>query len=73
MYCGKTADWIRIPFGAECGVGRGIGKSSLGVKCGRPIVNNGDCYVVVRERRALPKLLWGGLVIFKTGQKGDRN
>ena len=28
---------------------------------GRPIVTNGLCCVVVQERRALPKLLWGFL------------
>jgi len=25
MYCGKTADWIQVPFGVMIGVGRGIG------------------------------------------------
>jgi len=25
VYCGKMADWIRIPFGVVSGVGRGIG------------------------------------------------
>ena len=25
VYCGKTADWIRIPFGVVSGVGRGMG------------------------------------------------
>jgi len=25
VYCGKTADWIRMPFGMVSGVGRGIG------------------------------------------------
>ena len=24
MYCGKTADWIPIPFGVVSGVGRGM-------------------------------------------------
>ena len=24
VYCGKTADWIRIPFGMVSGVGRGM-------------------------------------------------
>jgi len=36
----------------------------LGVNLGRPIVTNGDILsTVVRERRVLPKLLWGGLVL----------
>jgi len=25
VYCGKTADWIRMPFGVVSGIGRGIG------------------------------------------------
>jgi len=25
VYCGKTADWIRVPFGVVSGVGRGRG------------------------------------------------
>jgi len=25
VYCGKTADWIRMPFGMGSGVGRGMG------------------------------------------------
>ena len=25
VYCGKTADWIRIPFGVMSGAGRGMG------------------------------------------------
>ena len=25
VYCGKTADWIRIPFGVMSGVGLGMG------------------------------------------------
>jgi len=25
VYCGKTADWIRMPFGVMSGVGRGMG------------------------------------------------
>jgi len=24
VYCGKTAEWIRMPFGAVTGVGRGM-------------------------------------------------
>jgi len=25
VYCGKTADWIKMPFGVVSGVGRGMG------------------------------------------------
>jgi len=25
VYCGKTAEWIRMPFGLLSGVGRGMG------------------------------------------------
>jgi len=49
MYCGKTADWIQIPFGVVSRVGRGMGVLDevfiikeegqfCGVKMGRPIV-----------------------------------
>jgi len=48
VYCGKTADWIRMPFGVVSGVGRGIGvldrgndrqrKGQFGVNVGRSIV-----------------------------------
>jgi len=27
VYCGTTADWIRMPFGVVSGVGRGMGIS----------------------------------------------
>jgi len=50
--CGKTADWIRMPFGMVTGVGRwgaldGGGDSrrrraSFGVNLGRPVVTSGD-------------------------------
>jgi len=47
VYCGKTAKWIRMPFGVVSGVGRGIGvldgdgdrrreRAVLGVNLGRP-------------------------------------
>ena len=56
------------------GVGRGIGAldgvviveregAVLWVNVGRPIEINGDCCVVVRERRTLPKLLWEHLLV----------
>jgi len=48
VYCGKTADWIRMPFGVVSGVGRGMGvdgvvivegeEAVLGVNLGRPIL-----------------------------------
>ena len=53
MYCGKTAEWIWMPFGVMSGVGRGMGaldggddrlreRSVLGMNLGRIIVTNGD-------------------------------
>jgi len=50
--CGKTADWIELPFGVVRGVGRGMGLldgvviveeegAVLEVNLGRPIVTNG--------------------------------
>jgi len=30
VYCGKTADWIRMPFGVVNGVGREIGALDRG-------------------------------------------
>jgi len=53
VYCGKTANWIRMPFGMVSGVGLGIGvlggssdrrkgRDIFGVNLGRPIVTNGD-------------------------------
>jgi len=52
-YCGKTADWIQMPFGVVSGVGLGMdvldfggdrrrGRGSLGVNLRHPIVTNGD-------------------------------
>jgi len=45
VYCGKTADWIRMPFRVVRGVVRGMrvviveGKGAIsGVNLGRPIV-----------------------------------
>ena len=62
MHCGKTADWIRMPFGVVSGVGIGMGvldfggdrprrRGSLGVNLLRPIITNGDfvaCFVAKR-------------------------
>jgi len=54
VYCGKTNEWIRVPFGVMSGVGRGMGVldrrgyrrrgtgSKCGVNAGRPVVTNGD-------------------------------
>ena len=53
VYCGKTADWIWMPFGVVSGVGRWIGVldrveiveregAVLGVNEGHPIVTSGD-------------------------------
>jgi len=47
VYCGKTADWIRMPFRVVNGVGLGMvviveGEGQfLGVNLGRPVVTNG--------------------------------
>jgi len=52
VYCGKTVNWIWMPFGMVSGVGRGMsilngveiveGKGSLGVNVGHPTVTSGD-------------------------------
>ena len=53
VYCGKTADWIWMPFGMVSGVSRGMsvfdggGDSRsegavLGVNLGHPVVTSGD-------------------------------
>jgi len=53
MYCGKTADWIRMRFGVVNGVGQGMGvldgndvprrrRGSFGMNLGRPIETNRD-------------------------------
>ena len=52
VYCGKTADWIRMPFGVVSGAGRGMGvldgdgyrrreRGSFGGEFGASIVTNG--------------------------------
>jgi len=61
VYCGKTADWIQMPFEMVGGVGLGMGvldfggdrrkgSGSFGGEFGRRIVTNGPL------RRALLKL-----------------
>jgi len=48
VYCGKMAEWIRMPFGMVSGVSRMMGVLNrvegavLGVNLGRPTVTNGD-------------------------------
>ena len=53
VYCGKTAEWIRMPFGMVNGVGRGMGvldgggdrrrrRAVFGVNFERLIVTNVD-------------------------------
>jgi len=52
VHCGKTADWIRMPFGVVSGVSQGMGvldwggdrrrgRGSFEVKLGRLVVTNG--------------------------------
>jgi len=42
--------------------------TDLGVNVERPIITSGDfvAHIVVRERRTLPEVLWGGLVIIRS-------
>jgi len=52
VYCGKTAEWIWIPYEVVSGVNRGMGAldggddqgkgAVLGVNLGCPIVTSGD-------------------------------
>jgi len=53
VYCGKTADWISMPFGVVSGVGRRMGvldvggdcqreRGGFGVNVGHPIATIGD-------------------------------
>ena len=77
VYCGKTADWIRMPFGVVSGIGRGRGvlhgwwsskgMDSFGDKCGTSHCNQwGLCGVVIlcREgrRRGFSQITLGFLV-----------
>ena len=73
VYCGKTVDWIRMPFGVVSGVGRGMGvldvggdrgrrRGSFGVNVGYPIVTK----VILCVRGgdvAFPKSLWDFLLM----------
>jgi len=53
VYCGRTADWIQMPFGVlswvirgmgvlDGGIDRQRGMGRFGDKLGLPIVTNGD-------------------------------
>jgi len=79
VYCGKTADWIWMPFRVMSGVSRGMGvldrdgdrqrvRCSFGVNVGHPIVTNGDCGVVILccegWRRVSSQITLGFLVSF---------
>jgi len=72
MYCGKTADWIRMPFRVVSGVGRGMGlldggggrrreMGSFGGKCVASLSNQWDS---LREgrRRGSSQITLGFLV-----------
>jgi len=76
VYCCKTVDWIRIPFGVVSGVSRGSGVldgvvivKGEGVVWGRgklehPTVTSGDfvAYAVSGGVVAFPKLCWDFLL-----------
>jgi len=67
VYCGKTADWIRMPFGVVSVVGRGMGVLDGGGDRRRESGSFGDEFRAsycnqCGRRRSLPKLLWGRLV-----------
>jgi len=62
VYCGKTADWIRMPFGVMSGVGRGMGAldgvvivEGKGAVLGK--VDSSHCHEWVLCDAALLKLL----------------
>jgi len=76
VYCGKTADWIWMPFGVVSGIGRWMGVlhgveiveadgAVSGVNVGHPVVTKGILYVRGGDA-ALPKLLWNFLFSFVT-------
>ena len=66
VYCGKTAERIWMPFGVVRGLGRGMGVldgvviiegegAVLGMNLGRPIVTNGDLWLIV-VRKCMQRL-----------------
>jgi len=70
VYCGKMAEWIRMPFGIVSGVSRmmdvldGVviveGKGQFWGEFGASHCNQwGLCWIVLQEWCALLKLLWG--------------
>jgi len=69
VYCGKTADWIRMPFGVFSGIGRGMGvlhggndrrrgRGSFGGEFGASHCNQWG------RRCTLPKFFWGSTCYF---------
>jgi len=53
VHCGKTAEWVHMPFGMVSGVDRGMdvldrggyrrkGRGSFGVNLGRPNITSGE-------------------------------
>jgi len=71
VYCGKTADYIRMLFGVVSGVGRGMRVLNgvviveeegavLGVNVGHPVVTNG--IFCMRGRRGSSQITLGFLV-----------
>ena len=63
VYCGKTAEWIRMPFEMASGVGRGMGvldgggdrrrgMDSFGVNFGRPVYFGQDLLISGSVRRS---------------------
>jgi len=74
VYCGKTAEWIWMPFRVMRGVGWVMGVLDrvvvvegqggvLGGEFGASHWNQwGHCWIVVHERRAVLKLLWGHVI-----------
>ena len=64
MYCGKTADLMRMPFGMVSGVGLGMGVLDFGgdrrregavwgVNLPRPIITNGDFVACIVAKRLI--------------------
>jgi len=76
VYCAKTADWIRMPFGVASEVGLSMGvldfggdrrreRGSLGVNLRRPIITDGYfvaslCGSAYSDRAVVWRGEWGG-------------